>query len=1499
MSRPRDIPLPGGSVSRTVVGGSINYEAFSIPSFSIPSVGSSAPLTTVDSTPSFTAATETRGLSGPSTTGTGYAASVTGVPRIGSRSLLEIPLRTFSRFSSPIDRDRFRGDRLNITQTRIENNEFVNVVQNGISNVRPEIIASTNFSPIWKPTQLNVNNVLLRDTTDIGDYISFQYQTKLLRQETLQALIANISNVLPTNPFKSIKTDFDNEIRSVGSDLVFLNSVLSNINTINNSIDIKNIPDSEFRIKENGEDVVIPTLEKIYTNRMQYSTWQYKNFSETKVLLQLLFDLQNILTNYSVNLINLRDNDRAGDRSPTVLDKTYTLQNGFTFKISDFKSSNTLVNAFQIFEQFCTSLPQEPDSIIKLLTYLISKEYLISTGLGNTENSAILTKYQGGISTTGILGVPSVGINGSQNIFENIIGNVGDTIFQPQSGNQAATETLASLMYIDPGLGSNILVLPFENRYVQTDDQTITYVPGTAYFTDAIIKTDGTSWNITPYQNFTTNFNRVFSNAKSAINKLLNLYSFTRTGEDTIVGGTSPTVISALSPSELNSLYVEKFQTSFKIAKNFNQSLNDQTEESLNLQIQSLEEQARNVVDELLWERDPRRAPRSTATSAAERIERINSSLDRVITIRNQINDIKRQIIGAVSIQTRNDAFSMALFNEASNDVTLKKYILFMCFFAGLYRNAASSGIRSDFFMKLVENEFKTFGDIFAYMPNTSDVVSDSGATYSPSRYANISLNPNSPDFDAITCLSVFQQYMQNVIAPYIKGIINNVEQTVESGRSEESSRIRDPGFFGNAFFETPVCEVDNIGAVLLDIIINTGGASSTGIFHQVNDLIEQAYNSTKLSNQVVHVTSNGKTKYNNLSTSMQFLFFFETFIQYSKKYSGLKLRGVIDKVNYDTVSEIENSVQRFLISSSSFTERQSILEAESAFFGYNKTSTKYVVVNIDTIKQYNVQNAFDYIKNGNPPDVSVNNVEEINTQEYHDLYDNHNKITQEFNTIKDVVGILEVININLQDSYRVVNDFFKQERLQQFLTTSTINNIDFLRYPSQIRLANQIYNDIVEKTTYGVSGALVTMPGGAGQPRQQAQPLIVSDVIVPSEYNAMISMLSSNISMFQTIPDTDALSKTISRNSKIVTIGIPTGFSKKLTDRVSITNLNRQGGSSKQSDVIAINIYPNDIRFGEIVLKPYTYLFDLSLFLGKKQFVDLSAQNGELFSTLIQRIKLKDYENPYDVKELLRQDILTDDRYSFLSTEQKNDLFNNAVISYLLGTYVNCLTGIQYSEDVFINPATKRVLNPKTADAVKSYLLKEQQVDRNERDALGVYNNTEDILNNSRFTEKYKDTYRLMTYGSLVFNDKEVSKRVNSSKIFDRVFHIPVRLNSLEIDLDATNSTVSGRESLVRAATQAAIVTEGGRQYMVTNEPNDFIIKDIFCAAIQTDTGTGAGLYWSPVSDYIGAAIGRGTIAQELGATEGFRRLQEAISPFIRPGSFSSSSPLIPGGSR
>ena len=1046
MARERDTSLPGGRVATTASGG-----------------GSTTP--SVRSTPGSTFS----GAGTVSAPGGSYADTTirNSILRIPTRSIIRIPQR-LGGYVGPSRADRFSSDSTSIAQTRIENNEFVTVTDNGISNFRPEIVATINFTPIWKPGQLNVNNVLVRDTSDIGDFLSFQYQTKQLRQETLQALIQNIKSNLPTDPFVDIKRDYETELRNVGNDLVFLNSILRNINTINNSLDIKNISDPEYSILENGTNVVIPSLQQIYTQRMQYSNQQYNRFSETKILLQLLFDLKNILNSYSVNLINLRDNDRVADLSPTVIDRTYTLQNAFSFNISDYKSTAAPINAFQIFEQFMQSLPEEPDSKIKLLTYLLAKEYLISTGIGNVSNQPLFNKYNNTL-TTGLVAVTGP----NSDIFNNIVGNVGETIFEKPIGNINTGNSLVSLMYVDTGTATNNTVLPFENRYIQTDDLTTTYVPGTSYFTDAIIKTDGSRWNIAPYSQYANRFNSVFSDAKSAINRLLNLSSFTRTGQDVSVGGTTSTVISAISPNELNSLYIQSFQRSFQRLNNFNQLENNQTEDSLTIEIGALEEQANQlwriyVREEVLGQRlDPATAARRSDVilrevsrpeeSREEREQRLvnkaNTTIFAIRTIINQINILKQQVEN-ITPKNMHNAFCMALFNEASNNVVLKKYILFMCLFAGLYRNASSSGTtRSDFYMKLVENELKQFIDIYNYMPQ--DRSGGTSGPLFPEIYLSLSLNPNEPQFNIGSFADAFGYYIRDVISPYIFEVINAVEQSTEEGRDEDLIRSRDPGFFGGSrMIETPIFKINDIADILFDITLNTDGKYTSNIFHQINISFEELYNSTKLSNQIIHVTANGKTKYNSLSSSVQYLFAFETFVQYAKKYSGITLKGTITRTDYTVASEIERNLEGIVRGvSDTELDRLSAIDYRTQ----RPQGVVYVAINIDTIKHNAVQDAFDLVKVGNPVDVSNISDERQNTQEYSDLYDNYRKISDEFNSIKDMLGAFEVINGRIQEAYRVVNNFFKQEKLQQFLASSTINNIELLRYPSQIRLAKQI----------------------------------------------------------------------------------------------------------------------------------------------------------------------------------------------------------------------------------------------------------------------------------------------------------------------------------------------------------------------------------------------------------------------------------------------------------
>jgi hypothetical protein len=1413
MPRTIDTSLPGGSIARTI---SVD-------------TGADTPRAPITVTPpsSFDAA-ERRRRGGSTVPGVEFGR---GTGTGGRRSLLEV-MSPF--FSTPFGRtrddaftDRFTYDNTSIAQTRILNNEFIIQSSNGINNLRPELLSKLDFSPIWKPSQLNVRDVLLRDTSTIGDFINFQYQTKLLRQETLAALISNMKKELPVDPFPTLKTDFEDELRKIDGDLEFLNTILNNIKKINSVFDIKSYADPSFKISENGTLVEILTLRELLTQRMQFSLDQYNRAAETKLLLQILFDLTNCLNNYSVNLIDLTDNDRVLAQSPTSIDKTYTLaQNSNLFNLKNFGRSVQRGTPLETYDYLLQSLPEAPDDVIKLLTYCLAKEYLVSTGLGDPSNAELLNRYSSNV------------VQGNFKVFENIIGPIGDNIFQIQSsvGNNNAANTLSSLLYVDTG-NPNINVLPFENRYIQSDDNLKTFVPGSSYFTDAIITTDGSTWNLTPFTNYAARFNTVFTNAKSTINALLKLDSFSRTGQDVAARGVSATVIAAMSPSELNLMYAEKFQkctTTFDTFEEVDQNRNNINATEANRILNQIRNYSTDAYNRLLLG--------AVDANLTERRLIARSEIDAIARLR-EASAAANGLDSRSYINYADQIFSCALFREAginnSNNNSLRKVAYTLTLMAGIWKNA-SSAPRSNFFQKLVETEFKTFGDILNMFTSGGSLDS----------LRSVDTNPNSPSFNSEQLYGAITLFFNSVLAQIIENVI---EQKITVSSLDSSS----PWSVLEAFHpiiptyqlaiqegtrpEEPARIYHGLRDGILKMLFGERVAIDT-IFFQVISAIEQLYNSTKISGQFVHIDTNGKTAFNQLSLSAQLLFTFETYVQYAKRYTACELVGKLDINDFSYINTTLDALNQAYsrIDSNTATNAQQIAafrEAQSLTNSLRGAASliPYIAVRISPLLQSDVNKAINLIKEGRtaPSDFQ----EGFYGLQGQYLLANHLKISNEFNNIKDMLGIYQVIN-NLLTRYSFeITTFFNQPQLQTFLGNSSINNIDFLRYPSQIRLANYIYQDIVDKTTY--SGGLVTLPAELNA-SGSINPLIVSDNITPSEYNAMISMLSSNQignypNLLDTIPNISITEDIIYRNNKIVTIGIPTGLTKTLNDKVSVSQFNLQGIGGKQSDVIQVSIYPNDLRFPELIFKPFNYIFDLSLFVGKKDFYDLAAADGETFAALLSRMTVKDYEDPYNVQNITNVGIRNDVRYDFLSTAQRDEIFKNAITSYLLGLYINCLTGIKLSEDVFINHNSKRVLNPKTVAAIKTFLSKIRQP-YNE-----TYIDTEAILTNPNLSQNVKDTYRLMSYGSLMFNNMEATKRVNSSKTFDRVLHIPVNLRWLAIDVEATRSTLAGRMALERASLLEYIVPGIGDEetYITTNSLNDFIIKDIFCAVSQIPTGT------------------------------------------------------------
>lgn len=1275
-------------------------------------------------------------------------------------STLKLPAMAFKRLPDSLYKNLnlvFKGDLINYGKTTVLNSEFRPISDAGVHEFRPEILSVLDFQPIWRPGSVTLQqDVVIRRNSDVGDMINFQYQTKQLRQETLLGLIKNIKAAAPQgkNPFIDIRNEYVGQMRNVQQTLNYIDSVIDNIELIKNSLEIKKIPPESYQVLENNVDTRIAPLVDYFNARMQYRKEQYDSFSETKILLQMFFDLQNMLENYSSTLLSITDNDRKFDYSPTVLDKTYTLQNAFTFDIKSYNESSVAINAGskETFNKFINSLPRDPDQRIVLLTYLLSKEYLISNGLGDPTNLSFLNNV--GITPD----------NGSK-IFSNIIGDVGNTIFElPKTTNP---NSLSSLLFIDTG-DPNAQVLAFENKYIDSNDQKTLYVPGSAYFTDAIITVNGKSWNTKPYTDYVNRFNKVVLNNRTLLENLLKFNVFDRTGNtEGSSGGTTKTQPSNITPSQLNQKFIQAIYSSFdKLSADEESRVSAIGSLSTNNALKIvLESQQRNIQTALLRETDP------------DRVAALNRANAR---INIQLADLDvPQISNDVKIST-DQALLMAMFNLASSGYSdLKLYLFQACILAGLVRNKDLNA--GNIFTLLANTEIKTANEISQLLA-LSNIPTINGDLLS-------------------TVVDTFSRSVGREVSRILSEILN------DSGR-------RPPGARELEFY----VETNQIPIILSNCILGRGPSGNTNIISYFCNMAETIFDSAKINGVNVHLLTDGtnRTRYNRLSISTQLLFTYEILCQYSLKYTAIRFSN-IRRV------ELPSNIVEPIVSS---TDIEAI---------------GLVSINLDVVANNLIINAFESIINPIPE--SDKPAKRQQNDFYSSLEDNQQRILGEVNGLRDGIGILRVINDNFQNASSKIQNFFNQTDLQAFLANSPISNLNLLQNFSQLRLSSYIFEDLKERTS--ITDSLVSNAGGDAAPvtNVDEKELIVSNAIVPSEYNSLVSMLTTTSKFLEAVPSITNPTAVIKRNNKIVTVGIPAGFSKQLADRVNMSDIAKQGLQDKQSDVVVINIYPGDLRFGELVLSPLKYIFDMSLFVTKKDMVDLNAVNGENYDDLVARIKISDLDNPFNINKIGLTDMLQDQKYNFLNVSEKADLIRNHVNSYLLGLYINFLTGLRLSEEVFLNPQDSgKILTPKTAAAAKNYISQMGEVPPE------AYIGTEAILANPNLSDSVKDTYRLLTYGSLVFNTNEVNKLVTTPKLFDRTFNIPVNLNQLEIDEAATSDTESGREALNKKYYQKymrrvpAVNSQGAaysKLYLISDSISDFIVKNIFVSvetAIDTE---------------------------------------------------------------
>jgi hypothetical protein len=391
-------------------------------------------------------------------------------------------------------------DWINISNTKTTGNEFKPVMDSGVgtSPFRPEIITLTDFIPLY------MRGDILK-LSDSGLFVDVQYQAQKLRQETLAKMIANIQkandNTAADEQFAAFVKDYENTIKKLDEDLSVANDIQGKIASIRNILDIKQIPDAQYDSK------LYSGLKAFATENMQYSPAQLDIFSNTKILAQLLFDLKSTLENYSVGLLDLTDPDRPLDRNPVTIDKSYTISSGFDFTLASLAAKQTGINATDpnFVNAFLSSLPSKKLEVIKILSVLICKELASSKAFGNRDVQTIVER--------------DYGAKLNSNVYSSIIGDVGADIFQ----NLGPKNSLMSLLQTEVPGNTNVKILPFENKYVDADNNNSVFVPGSSYYADSIfdIESDSPGWNTKPIIDYVTNLELTVNKATDVLTALL------------------------------------------------------------------------------------------------------------------------------------------------------------------------------------------------------------------------------------------------------------------------------------------------------------------------------------------------------------------------------------------------------------------------------------------------------------------------------------------------------------------------------------------------------------------------------------------------------------------------------------------------------------------------------------------------------------------------------------------------------------------------------------------------------------------------------------------------------------------------------------------------------------------------------------------------------------------------------------------------------------------
>lgn len=1231
------------------------------------------------------------------------------------RPIADIPPLRVSN-SALVNQRHPNEETLSLSRLSFNNGTFEQADPHGVNKLRPEIISLMDFEPLYAGNSLDLNDVgLLMDT---------QFQARHLREQTFFQLMAGIQQSDQKRELQNIQTTFAANFKKVNTSADFYQSTIATLETVKNGFDVKNIPPNNFDLR------TFKTLQDFYQTFMLFPQEAFNQFSGTKVLMQLLFDARSIAEGYSMNLLSLTDPDRqAGGEavvSPVSIDKTYNNRSGFSFTYDTIRSFNAAMNAAgtDFFNRFNSALPQAPDDRIKLLVNLLSKELRVSRGLGRTGVMADLQQKFAATTT-----------NGSP--FDNILGGVGSTIFDPVTG----PSSIAALTVVNDTETSS--VLPFETKYIDTNNTKKVYIPGSVFFVDSILNVRNLEeFNLVPLRSFVSKY---IDTVDSAATLISNIFDY------------GPRV-SPLSPVGLFKLLLQPVLDGLNFLKT-----NGQRE---GFDVNAAEGTA--VAALRLATNDPRLkallfqymlllilSNPSAGFFAQGILEEmggdianldgvnINLSTQARPNLRNKneiwpfLNDLGRSIQNRISllVNQRNlqgnggTAQARSRSSDPANGLLLIGYDVDIV--NGIPQGLYQSKIMSNFVSFLLGLE--------SILGNETNNLLDSAKR---TRYNAISVST--------LVLVAFEAYIQ-IISRYAK-----VDFQTSSYGDNFPDMLVDTNF--NAQMYDSMRAIISDPELPLPIIEPEPSTASAGAAKQA-------------------ATTTERFNINNTSTSLQ---------------HTLEQAGKVAQATGTSTSDVQAGIAayqpivggKFATAGSRFTDAASL-----ALRNLTEHVNPHALLDAQAIDQ------------------SLNSIAF--------------KLFQEDFSLACVFHILLTVKRRLRSALDLANNYFTRQTLTSLATLNATDISDIAQnlVPAQVRLLLRQRDAYVQQLT----------------PNSQGLQFIPSTPTDVGARNALLSLLTR--SAFRETQDA-------AFRYRLLTVGIPSGFSKNLVERINGNTINSTTFQrNKAYDVITVNVYKRSLEYPQLIFKPRKFIFDLSLF--SNGYTNLRVQAKENFDRVLQRVTLLDYQNFTQPTTVTMENVVNNEKYGFIQDPAlRRAMVENHILSDLFTAYIQFLTTMRMDESTFVNQesATYRKLSlgkgvdltPQFSELVRKYLLAKRTTDMQTDPSLSPLPDLpiEEMIQSPSVDQATKDILKLLTFGNIAFKTENAMASLLSPKVFERVFTIPLDVDGFEIDQAMTTATQSGREFLAKNFLQEKLdhhALANGVYKFKPRTHNDAVFEDYF----------------------------------------------------------------------